>query len=667
MAEDCYHLDIVMDVKKPHWTWVQDILANYRTAPIYSNGQYKLISDRADLPTRQVFHAGNMIPGRTEVRIGGDPLRPNQAVVHFAAEDREWEQEIRYVVSSAALAADSGPIKPFDMSLIGITRWTEALRAADVQLKRRRQIRREITFATGLEALAVEPGDIAICGVLTTDFEMGYGGRALDGSSNHIVLDREVEIRSGQTYDMHVWHATGTAADTYELRTVATTVPAGQSTYKTITISPTAGFSFQVVAQDRYAIGITSEDLRRYRVTRIRRSEAGFHEVTAEEFIPIGPDLECPGSAQTTITNTTPSQPQSATATASGCILCANVVTVPTCVGGNFTGPNSFRVAYISTSLHSPIASALVGELLRIASGPASGYPGAFSGSPATAFIQSYTGATSYQIQVPAIVPFSKVGVGGGIPNSGDLYYITHHGSAIAGLGVDIDCGDGFARIGNIIGTSGCIGIDNTCERMGIRLIPFNDRGLENPIGVHTFSLTAEGCADSFAATTTQSFIGTTEQAFFTYTVPASEIVGFPDRVDFDLVGRITEVCSPNEQTLIKFKMTYGASTIVDSLVVTLNRSDSVLGIGADQFFNLTARLQQRPGGGQFGRLTYGGPSADADGTIINQDLSVSGTGSADPTQVNTFRILELFSHAESHNCFSVVFDAGEITVTTSE
>ena len=77
--EDLHQLDIILDVKKPHWGWVEEMLGLYRSSVIYSNAQHKLISDRDDLPVRQVFHSANIVYQSTRIIVGtDDPVKPNE-------------------------------------------------------------------------------------------------------------------------------------------------------------------------------------------------------------------------------------------------------------------------------------------------------------------------------------------------------------------------------------------------------------------------------------------------------------------------------------------------------------------------------------------------------------------------------------------------------------
>ena len=53
-----------------------------------------MITDRGDLPTRQVFHSGNMVPELTQIRLGGDPIAPNEVKVEFTNENLDYRREV---------------------------------------------------------------------------------------------------------------------------------------------------------------------------------------------------------------------------------------------------------------------------------------------------------------------------------------------------------------------------------------------------------------------------------------------------------------------------------------------------------------------------------------------------------------------------------------------
>mgnify|MGYP001580558251 FL=1 len=663
-TERCNRLDIVMDAKRPHLTRVQDVLGLYRSAVIWSNGAYKVISERQDLPLRQVFHAGNTIPGRTEVKIGGDPTRPNQITADFLDETLNYEREPVYAQNSASIVTANDPITNLDLSFIGLTRKAEVLRAADLELQRRRTVRREITWATGLEGLAVEPGDVAAVGVVTTNWEMGYGGRAMDGSSRHVVFDREVQVSSGFTYELLVWH---TAADTPETRTVATTVPAGQATFTTITVSPTSGFNHQVLPGDRLAMGISSEDLIRVRVTKVSRdTEAGIHVLTGEEFLNLSFNIDCPGSVTTVVSNAPPSQPASASITASGCTVCMNVITVPSCVGGLLTVPGTLGSVTLNSS-HNPNVSALVGDTLNFVNGPSSGR---------TSVVSAWGGSGSNVATVAN--PFSASSV----PTSGDTYYVTYRTPTFGGVEVEVDSGGGFVLHGIVNATSGCLDAANTADALGVRLTPFSDRGQRNDVGRWTGSVSTLGCRDFEAPITTVATVtGSAQSVLFAVGLPPNAL-GAAGRVDVEIGALVTETCSPaNERTDLFLSLNLGAQTLISSLAARLGDTGAYgtqHAFGQGNFGGLTIAGCEQPAlinarivadnatNRQIATLRYRGP-----GEAEQLDVSRQGTGTVDTTAANTLAVLAQFSHLDSgsavhsHGCFFLVFRSALTDITS--
>ena len=470
--EDQHMLDLVMDVKKPHWSWVLDTLANYRSSIIYSQMQWKVISDRADLPLRQIFHSGNMVPGRTVVKMGSDPLRPNQANVRFANQNLDYEQDVIFVQNSGSIYGSNDPIKDFDMSMIGIVRESEAIRNGDWQLNRKRQVVREVSWATGLEALAVEPGDMARVGIVTTNWEMGFGGRVLEGDASHITLDREIEVRSGVAYDLFLWHV---AVDSMESRTLANTVAGGNAKATYIVASPTAAFAVAPAAGDRWVIGITSEDLMLVRVKSVGRNEAGQHELAGEQFISLNPTTPSVASTGSIIDFASPpAQPISVVATESavegkdGSFISRVTVDVcphPAIAAGQTTGVAT-TPSFTLQSSHTAVDHALENENLRVITGAASGYYGKI-------------GSWIFGTAVASVTPQFATP-----PNSGDRYQIEIRNPEYDGfdLSARTSVSSEFSLIGPFLGTRAEIPSVQAIT-YNLKVVPFSRRGVRNYTG----------------------------------------------------------------------------------------------------------------------------------------------------------------------------------------
>lgn len=644
--QDLHHLDLVIDVKRPFWTQIKDILGLYRSTMIYSNAEYKLITDRGDLPTRQVFHSGNMVPELTQIRLGGDPIAPNEVKVEFTNENLDYRREVFYLHDSLSVFTNNDPIKSYELQLFGITRPDEAKRTGDLDLQKRRKRPREVEWTTALEAVAVEPGDVAVVGIPFTNFEAGIGGRALDGSSRHIVLDREFDQKSGYTYDLWVWH---TAADTPEQRSVASGVGV------TITTSPNSGFSYQVMPNDRYAIGIGSEDLLRVIVTNVVRDEMGRHKITGEEYTPRQFRFECPGSFTPACEAVPQAPPTSTTVIVSGCMLCINMTFVD-CQGGRFTLPSTQHIGNESVFLqktHNPCTDSLINAKIVMVEGPGSGD---------ILTVQSWSPVGSYEALVTGLGPSA---------NSGDAYYLRFSDPASCfplttswgyiSVYVNPDASS-FQPLGLIQGNSGCISIQDIGESLQVRAYPVSNRGLVNSFGVCTFSIEALGCKDLDVTSGLSSLAGIAEQKFWELTIPACTVfnryLGGVEvsygHVEVHAQGALSDTCNPDASRSLKFRLSYGSSqnTITDTVWFWINNV-----IGTDRPFTLRGSVGQGAGpafiDGQKGFISYIGPGSGTLSPLIG--VYGGGTGSADNNAVQKFTMWTQFTGTNSP-CFSATF-----------
>ena len=645
MSEEQFHLDIVLDVKKPHWGWVEEMLGLYRSSVIYSNAKHKLISDRDDLPVRQVFHSGNIVYQSTRVVVGAnDPVKPNEAKYVFANEDKDYAQDIDYAPDSLSVFAQNQNIKSYELNLNGITRPTEAYRNATTDIQKRRQKLREVNWATGLEAIVVEPGDIAMVGVPLTDYEAGFGGRALDGNANLVVLDREFTQNGAMTYDMWAWH---TSTDTVESRRV--------NSWNGVRISvvPTSAFTVPVTQGCRIGIGITSEDLIRVRVLETRRNEVGQHELRGIEQIHVDPGLRCPEADTFVDTGAQiPSQPSTTTVVTSdgACTICVNGTFV-SCQGGSFTRTGTtisagFTFGVFVSSAHNQGASALVGDSMTVVSGVSSGR---------NLSVQSYTGAGSFFARIAA-------GTSMAIPDSGDSYRIALR--APAGLQVQVDIGSGFGVVGTVLGNSGCVDVTGIGEDLQVRAIPVSSRAAVNTFGVVTTSVFLSGCNEVTGPSTGGTITGSADLSFWRVTLPGSTLTASTALI-YDTSGLVSEVCSPAEYTEAKFRLVFGGATLIDSLVVVFNGSSSP-NIGSAQPFFVSGRVDPQGANPnqQIASMRYFGATHSGQMAVER-----AGTGAQSASVTNTFGIFVQFTHLDtagavhSHACFEAVFQRGELTV----
>jgi hypothetical protein len=660
-TERQFNLDIVLDQRRPHWQLINDILTLYRSAMIYSNGKYKIISDRGDLPVRQVFHSGNMIAERTQVKYGGDLFKPNQANVQFSNVELDYETDVRYVQDSASLFASSEPLKMIDMNFAGIVRPTEAYRTASQQLRRKRENVRQVVWTTNLEGLAAEPGDVAVIGIATTDFEMGFGGKAIDGSYNSLTADREVTVKSGFSYDFYVWHS---ATDSLESRALA------NAPGVFIELLPATPFSESVLANDRYAVGISSEDLITVRILSARRDESGLIELTGTEYKPALFDVLCEAKPSDVNRFLSPSQPRSATFTFSNCIICVKAGAAVSSEGGTIAANVSdpFLATFMSVlqSSHNPTANAYITDTIAFVSGAQAGnaYP-----------IRFWAGSSGLRDNIGENMPQWTVAIDGqfdaGVPAIGDQYYISCRTVGIAGLRVELDISaGGFSQFQTVLGNSGCVNVLEVGEQLPVRIIPFAAGNRENRNeGYWTAStFPTIGCGDPEAGIVSNSIriSGQSLQPFYSITLPGSTLM---DVNVFGVVinGQITEACSPaGEATDVAFSLQYGSYTVINSMVVPLNYIDSLATIGSLNPFTIDFALTGNGSiGSQYGKMTYSGPSNSGYFTETMAGLSF-----INATLPQTLAVLVNFRHVDSggtvhvHDCFGAKFLSADAEIT---
>ena len=644
MATETQHkLDIVLDVKKPHLTWIEDILTLYRSALINSNGKYKIISERADLPIRHVFHSGNMMAGKMSIKIASNPLKNNQITADFVNRDMNWNRDIYILEDSASLLAGD-LTKPADISLLGLTRKSEVARRADIDLQDRRAKRREFTFQTGLDAIAAEVGDFAMVGLTMTDWEAGYGGRVLDGSTTAFFADREVHLNSGTVYELYVSHV---AADTVEQRLVV-----GSTTQ--IQIVPTSPFLFPAIAPDRWVLGVQSEDLVRCQIKKITfNPDEGVHEIVAEEFLNLQFKLNCPSSTALGASDARPSYPTTVTAAFSNCQVCFGL-TYASCQGGITSGPSSINLSIIlAHSIHSLRDGQLYGNTLSILSGTNSG--------KSTWISQWYAGSDrSHYAPYAGMTDIE----------SGATYRIAFAvGSFVSGFRVDVSTNAGsFSTLEQFFADSGCITFSGVNTMTLARVIPVSPFGVTPlNLGTWVFSLATAGCfsVDDGVITQPTTIAVQSLANLFAFNIPTS-LFTVSNPVNIVAKGFINENCVSSEVTHASFGLTLAGSTVVDSLVIALRKSESTIAIGSNYLFDLKASFNvfTSPQTHVRAALRYDGPAFDQ--TIVGTERASGQINGVNPDIANPVAMTVKLFHTDtvgavhSHGCFSVVLDHAE-------
>lgn len=266
-----HRFDGVVDVQRGAWETINRIAENYRALIIKQADKIRIIW-QAEAAAVQLFAMSNIKAGSFSQVYQSPEVAGNFWAVQFLAEDADWEQEYAPYPDPDIPAGE--PYREATISAYGITRRAEAMRKARWHCRANRYLTRMVSFSTGLDAIACEPGDrIEIQHDVP---QWGVGGRVVSADSTSVVLDKKVTLAAGQTYQVIVRHCVD---DTMETRTVQDA--AGE--YLTLTVLP--AWTLTPSADDVWALGITSIVTKPFIVTTIRRSGDLECEIEALEYV----------------------------------------------------------------------------------------------------------------------------------------------------------------------------------------------------------------------------------------------------------------------------------------------------------------------------------------------------------------------------------------------
>jgi len=182
--------DYVLDRKMSSAQVLQMIARAGRASPTWQTGGLGVVWDAADAPVVAMFGPFNIKSGSFKVAYINDDT-PDEIVVNFANEDRDWQMdEVRATVPGATTANN-----PLQLDLDGCTVADMAGREANLIAASQVWHRRRTTWETDIEGWVASRGDvIQISHDLTV---WGYSGRLVARSGNQITLSQSIPAGSG--------------------------------------------------------------------------------------------------------------------------------------------------------------------------------------------------------------------------------------------------------------------------------------------------------------------------------------------------------------------------------------------------------------------------------------------------------------------------------------
>lgn len=248
--------DGIFDTPTSCWEAALEVAASARATLLMRGTSVTVVWDRPRTLPAQVFSVGNTaVNSFREVFL---PMqdRASAIEVDYVNAEQDHQRDKLTVVNAAVTEASAQRVQ---FSNRGIRRPSQAWREAMVKLKRNELLRRSGELGVDIDAIACTVGDMIW--VQNDVTRWGEGGRIVSGTTTSLVLDKEITLETGKSYEVVLRLADDTIV-TRAITTAAGTVSA---------VSVASAFPATPQPYDVYAIGESGRAIKPFIVTDIRR------------------------------------------------------------------------------------------------------------------------------------------------------------------------------------------------------------------------------------------------------------------------------------------------------------------------------------------------------------------------------------------------------------
>lgn len=161
------------------------IASTFRSILVYSSGKITLATDLPDEYPVMLFTDANMQKGSLQFSGTKESDIYTAVDVTYIEPSNHFKREsVRIDIAEANTGELTTNIdNTLSLDLFGVTRRSQAIRAAQYQLASSRYQRRSITFIAGTDAFVLSPGDIISVATNASGVSYGYGGKVVEDSS----------------------------------------------------------------------------------------------------------------------------------------------------------------------------------------------------------------------------------------------------------------------------------------------------------------------------------------------------------------------------------------------------------------------------------------------------------------------------------------------------
>jgi predicted phage tail protein len=260
--EKQFRLNLVLDGSLTAIDAIKQMCATGRAHFLLRGDKWAVRPDKVESPI-QLFTMGRINKGSFRVLKQGRADVGNYLMGQFWNESLDYEQD--------SLPKEDPTLSVLDdqveatINLLGTTSGSQANRLLNYHMLANRLTRRTIEMEVGVEALAMEAGDVFLVAHDVPGW--GYSGKltGVDVTGSQLTLDREVTIEGGKTYELTVIHA----SDLIDV--VAVTNNPGA----TRVLSVSGDFTSTPIVGLDYSFGEVQKSTVAYRCTSISKG-AGF-------------------------------------------------------------------------------------------------------------------------------------------------------------------------------------------------------------------------------------------------------------------------------------------------------------------------------------------------------------------------------------------------------
>ena len=268
--EKRFRMDIVIDTASKALDWIMQLCATFRGMPFYSEGNIKIRIDKPEDPI-QLFTMGNIAENSFTQSWKSIKQVPNVCNVSFVDKDKDYKKDTVAYTDEDSLAAGD-PMRPMSVNVFA-ARLSQCLREARYALKVGKYVNRSISFTAGIDAIAIQPGDVF--SVSHDVPQWGWSGRVKSAFGTQVTLDQEVTLSSGTTYALRIRNNIN---DYIEEKTVTTAA----STTDVLTVS--SAYKTLPKQFDVYAFGPTASVKKDFRCISLEREGLNKVKITATEY-----------------------------------------------------------------------------------------------------------------------------------------------------------------------------------------------------------------------------------------------------------------------------------------------------------------------------------------------------------------------------------------------